>query len=90
VDWRVFFIAFISVFLAELGDKTELMVLSLSSRSQKMWPVFWGAALALVTATFLAVVFGRVLQKYLPPSFLRYFAAFIFLVLALIFLFKKG
>ena len=90
MGWKIFFIAFVSVFLAELGDKTELMILSLSSRSQKVWPVFGGAALALVAATFLAVICGKVLQKYLSPSFLRYFAAFTFLFLGLIFLFKKG
>ena len=58
---------FALVFLAELGDKTQLAVLALSSRG-KPWAVFVGAGSALLASTILAVALGSALPRLLPAS----------------------
>jgi len=60
------------VFLAELGDKTQLAVLALATRTQSPWSVFLGAGLALLASTGLAVLLGGLLTRFLPPSATRY------------------
>jgi len=79
VDWKVFFFSFCTIFLAELGDKTQLAVFSLVSQSRAPWAVFLGAALGLVLVTMIGVLFGGVLMKYIPPLYMRLGAAFLFI-----------
>ena len=50
---------FISVFLAELGDKTQIATLLLSAESGKPFQVFIGASLALISSTLVVVILGR-------------------------------
>jgi len=59
------------VFLAELGDKTQLAVVALASRTKAPWVVFLGAGAALLLSTGLAVVLGGLLGRFLPPSAIR-------------------
>ena len=59
------------VLLAELGDKTQLAVLALATRTRSPWAVFAGAAAALLVSTALAVLLGGFLTKYLPASATR-------------------
>jgi Ca2+/H+ antiporter, TMEM165/GDT1 family len=69
---RIALSAFAFVFLAELGDKTQLAVLALTMKSPSPWPVLIGASLALVLSTGLAVGLGFLANKFLPPESLRY------------------
>lgn len=72
MDFRVLFASFALVFLAELGDKTQLTALAFTTSSRSPWMVFFGTSLALVAASAMAVLFGEalnripVVQKYLP------------------------
>ena len=50
---------FTTVFLAELGDKTQLATLLLSAQSGQPWVVFLGAALALISSSLVGVLVGR-------------------------------
>jgi len=59
------------VFLAELGDKTQLAVFALASRSKSSWAVLIGAGGALLASTALAVALGSVLSRCLPASATR-------------------
>lgn len=59
------------VLLAELGDKTQLAVLALATRTRTPWAVMLGAGSALLVSTGLAVVLGSVLSKYVPASATR-------------------
>jgi len=59
------------VLLAELGDKTQLAVLALATRTRSPWAVFLGAGTALLVSTGLAVIVGGLLTKYLPESATR-------------------
>jgi putative Ca2+/H+ antiporter (TMEM165/GDT1 family) len=59
------------VFLAELGDKTQLAVFAMAGRTRTPWAVFLGASAALLLSTGLAVALGGLLTRYLPPSSTR-------------------
>ncbi len=59
------------LFLAELGDKTQLTVLSLISGGRERWSVILGASLALVASTVLAAVFGEALLRLVDERWLK-------------------
>lgn len=66
--WTVFSSTFATIFLAEMGDKTQLVTLLMSAESQSPWTVFAGAAIALVTTSLLGVLIGYWLSKKLSPK----------------------
>lgn len=78
---RIFLSAFSLVFLAELGDKTQLTTMLLASQSRSIWPVILGSSLALVLSSILGAFLGTYIQRFLPPELLRKGAgvAFVFL-----------
>ena len=65
---------FTTVFVAELGDKTQLATLLLSAQSGQPWLVFIGAALALICSSLVGVLVGRWLSTILPPERLEQMA----------------
>jgi len=67
------------IFLAELGDKSQLVCMTLAAR-HRHWPVLIGAVLAFVLLNGLAVVFGVGLARWLPESVLAGIAAALFAV----------
>jgi Ca2+/H+ antiporter, TMEM165/GDT1 family len=71
IPWREFFTAFITIFLAELGDKTQLATLLMAAESQSPWVVFVGAATALVCTSLVGVLVGRWLAERLSPETLQ-------------------
>lgn len=89
MDWKLIFTTFGTLFLAELGDKTQLATLSLTANSGKPFPVFIGAATALVTITLLGVIFGEALTKFIPASYLHKGAAGLFIVIGILMLTGK-
>ncbi|MDD4539331.1 MAG: TMEM165/GDT1 family protein [Lentisphaeria bacterium] len=82
MDWKTLLLSFSIVFLAELGDKTQLTALTLTtSRGGGTWAVFIGASMALVTTTALAVLCGSFLSRYLPEKYLHLGSALLFIVM---------
>ena len=79
MDWQTFWTTFWLVFLAELGDKTQLATLGLASTGQGRWTVFAGAALALVVASGVAVLAGAAADRWLPRAWVRTAAGLFFL-----------
>ena len=79
MDWKLLFTTFGLVFLAELGDKTQLAALALTGKSGRPLSVFLGASLALVLATLIAVAAGSGLKKVLPERVLSIASAILFL-----------
>lgn len=63
----VFSSTFITIFLAEMGDKTQLVTLLMSAESQSPWIVFVGSALALIATSLIGVSIGYWLSKRLTP-----------------------
>ena len=66
VDRATFLTAFGTLFLAEMGDKTQLAVITLTASSKRPLSVFLGAVSALAAVTALGVVFGESATKLLP------------------------
>jgi len=78
LDWRLFFLTYGMLFLAEIGDKTQLAVFSLVTQYRSPMPVFLGASLAMATVTLIGALFGSVVARYIPAAYLRFFAGLMF------------
>lgn len=72
---------FITVFLAELGDKTQLAIVSISGTSSRPGAVFAGSAAALVLASMVGAAAGGSLSSLIPPDALQLLASVGFLIL---------
>ena len=71
-NWSVFFTVFATVFLAEIGDKTQLATLLFSAKGEaSKWLIFAGSATALVIAAAIGVVVGAGLEKVISPATLK-------------------
>ncbi len=81
MDLKIMLTTFGMVFLAELGDKTQLATFAFSADSKSRLSVFLGSASALVLTSLLAVIFGALIGKIIPPAYLRMGAGVLFLVL---------
>jgi Ca2+/H+ antiporter, TMEM165/GDT1 family len=79
--WLVFSSTFITIFLAEIGDKTQLVTLLMSAESQAPWTVFIGSALALITTSLIGVFIGYWLSKKLTPETLDLSVAILLLLI---------
>jgi putative Ca2+/H+ antiporter (TMEM165/GDT1 family) len=89
MDWKLFASTFAAVFLAEMGDKTQLATMSLAAGGSR-WVVFAGAALALVLTSAVAVLAGEVVARVVPPVWIRRGAGLLFLALGALYLFGKA
>jgi putative Ca2+/H+ antiporter (TMEM165/GDT1 family) len=79
VNKHLFWGTFITVFLAEVGDKTSLAAMTASAKSGAVWTVFFAASLALVCGTAIGVAVGGVLFKVVPPNVIRWVAGLLFI-----------
>lgn len=79
----VFLTTFTTVFLAELGDKTQLAALLLSAQSGRPLVVFVGASLALISSSLVGVLLGRWLARVMPPQQLERLAGILMVALGL-------
>ena len=71
IEAKIFVSTFITIFLAELGDKTQLTTLLMSAESQSPWIVFLGAGAALVTTSLIGVLVGRWLSNRISEAVLE-------------------
>lgn len=75
MDWKVFLLIFGSVFIAELGDKTQLAtMLFATDREISRLTVFIAASAALIVASALGVLAGSLLSEYINEKVLHYIA----------------
>ena len=89
MDLRVLTTVFTSVFIAELGDKTQLAtMLFAADKETSRLTVFAGAALALVLTSAIGVVAGSVVSQYVSEKTLQYIAGIGFIGIGLWTLFK--
>jgi putative Ca2+/H+ antiporter (TMEM165/GDT1 family) len=79
--WTVFSSTFLTIFFAEMGDKTQLVTLLMSAESQSPWVVFAGAAIALIFTSLLGVLIGYWLSKKLSPKTLDLSVAILLLII---------
>lgn len=81
MDWHVFWVTFGTVFLAEMGDKTQLAALTLTADKKTPVTVFAGACSALILATLLGVLFGGLISQYVPEHVIKKAAGLAFVVI---------
>ena len=75
MELKVFFTVFAAVFIAELGDKTQLAtMLFAADKEVSKWTVFWGASAALIVATAIGVTSGTLLSEFINERYLNYIA----------------
>jgi len=84
MDLRLIATTFTTLFLAELGDKTQLAVLSLTASSRQPLAVFVGAACALLAVTAIGVLVGEGVSRIVPAWLIQKAAAVAFIVIGLI------
>ena len=81
--------AFFLVFLAELGDKTQLSTMLLASKANSIWYVFIGSACALILSSLLGVLAGSVIQKYIPTSYIQFGSGIAFILVGILLVWGK-
>ena len=77
------FTTFVTVFLAEMGDKTQLTTITLSSTTNKPLAVFLGSAIALILATLLGALAGSSIANLIPAFLLKLLSGIVFLSLGI-------
>lgn len=84
MDWHILLSTFGLIFVAELGDKTQLAVVTQTCKYRRPWAVFLGASTALTAVTLLGVIGGQLLGQAVHPSVLRTTAALAFVVMGIL------
>lgn len=83
MDLKILMTTFSLVFLAELGDKTQLATLLLSSDSDSKLSVFVGSAGALMLCSLLAVLAGTAASRYIPENYIKIGAGIAFVAVGI-------
>jgi putative Ca2+/H+ antiporter (TMEM165/GDT1 family) len=83
MDWKIFASTFLTIFLAEMGDKTQFAALAASSYSKSTLTILFAVLLAVGLAGALGVIFGKFLGTMLNPQFLRYVSGSLFVLIGL-------
>jgi putative Ca2+/H+ antiporter (TMEM165/GDT1 family) len=89
MDLRVFLTTFGVIFLAEMGDKTQLAAMTMAAQTKRPWSVFLAAALALAAVSALGVLVGSVIGDYVPLIWVKRVAASAFIVIGILMLANK-
>ncbi len=90
MDFKVMLTTFGMIFLAELGDKTQLATFAFAAESKTRLAVFLGAAGALILTSLLAVVFGSAVSRLIPANYIKIGAGALFVLLGLWMLLYPG
>ncbi|HKP46060.1 MAG TPA: TMEM165/GDT1 family protein [Pyrinomonadaceae bacterium] len=89
MDWRVLFTTFGVIFLAEMGDKTQLAAMTMAAQTKRPWAVFIGAAIALTAVSAIGVVVGGLIGDYVPIIWVKRVAAVAFILIGVLMLMNK-
>ncbi len=90
MDWKLSTGTFVAIFVAEMGDKTQLAAFALSGGANSKWSVFLGASLALVATTAIAVLAGGLIGRHVPELWLKRGAGALFVVMGILMLLTKA
>jgi putative Ca2+/H+ antiporter (TMEM165/GDT1 family) len=86
MDFKVMLTTFGLVFLAELGDKTQIATFCLSADNNSKVSVFLGSASALVTTSLVAVLFGAIFSRIVPYNYIKIGTGIFFIIAGIWFL----
>lgn len=87
--WKVILSTFCLVFVAELGDKTQLATMLLAAKSTSPLSVFIGSAVALVMSSLVGVLAGAAITRVIPPQYIQLGAGVAFVVLGILLILGK-
>ncbi len=90
MDWHLLGLSFVTVFLSELGDKSQLAAIALGGQSSSPRAVFFGTATALILTSLLGVIAGEWMAQLLPVRLVKLVAAVGFAILGIRLLWSKG
>ena len=79
----IFITTFTTIFIAELGDKTQIATLMLSAESGKPIIVFLGSSLALISSSVVWVIIGKWLSKKISPSRFALFTGALMIIVSI-------
>ncbi len=81
MDWKLFATTFLAIFVAELGDKTQLATLLFAAREgSNLLLIFLAASAALIATSAIGVLAGGVISNYIEPKYLSYVAGIAFIL----------
>lgn len=89
MDWKSGLMTFLLIFLAELGDKTQLTTMTLAAQSRSPMTVFLGAVAALTLSAGLGVIFGEAVTRHIPVQYIHTGAGAAFLILGALLIWGK-
>ena len=82
MDWKIFITVFVAVFIAELGDKTQLAtMLFAADKEVSKFTVFFAASAALIVASAIGVLAGSLLAEFINVKYLHYIAGIGFILI---------
>jgi putative Ca2+/H+ antiporter (TMEM165/GDT1 family) len=87
-QWAIFASTFVTIFFAEIGDKTQIAILLMTAESHNPWIVFAGAGSALIATSLLGVLLGRWLSSRIDPRTLERAAGGILLAISALLLWE--
>jgi putative Ca2+/H+ antiporter (TMEM165/GDT1 family) len=90
MDWQLIGLSFVTVFLAEIGDKSQLAAIAISGSSNHPKAVFFGSVAALILASAIGVLAGGSVSVLFPARILKGFAAAGFALMAVRLLWPGG
>lgn len=88
MDWKLLGATFVTIFLAEIGDKTQFAAFAISAQSKSTLSVLVGAVLALALAAVIGVLLGSMLGKFVDPVRMKYISGGLFILMGLWILIK--
>ena len=83
MDWKIFGTTFVSILLAEMGDKTQFAAMAAGAASKSIWPALLAVTSALCLAGAIGVLAGHVLGSFLNPSALKWTSGTVFIAVGL-------
>lgn len=82
-DWKIFATTFVTIFLAEMGDKTQFAAVASSSRTNATLSVAIAVMVALALAGLIGVLAGRLVGEFINPQTMRWVSGSLFIVVGL-------
>jgi putative Ca2+/H+ antiporter (TMEM165/GDT1 family) len=83
MDWKIFFSTFITIFIAEMGDKTQFAALAAGAKAENTFSVLFGVVLGLGLAGAFGVIFGKFLGTLLNPLYIKYVSGILFILIGI-------
>lgn len=89
MDWQIFSATFVTIFTAEIGDKTQFAAMAAASQTKSVGSVLLATIIALAVAGRLGVIAGSLLSRYIDPIKMKYFSGSTFILMGIWILVKE-